>query len=116
MRAALLFIALLTSAVPALALEPYFRGKTIRIVVGFSAGGGYDVYARAIARHMGKHIPGNPSIIVENMAGAASLISANYVYKAAKPDGLTIGHFIGGLFLPQVLGREGVQFHARQSE
>ena len=116
MRAALLFIALLTAAVPALAQEPYFRGKTIRIVVGFSAGGGYDVYARAIARHMGKHIPGNPSIIVENMAGAASLISANYVYKAAKPDGLTIGHFIGGLFLQQVLGREGVEFDARKFE
>ena len=62
----------------------YFKGKTIRIIVGFSASGGYDVYARAIARHMGKNLPGNPSIIVENMAGAASLISANYVYKAAK--------------------------------
>ena len=57
----------------------FYEGKTIRIIVGFSPGGGYDVYARAIARHMGKYIPGNPSINVENMAGAASLISANYV-------------------------------------
>jgi tripartite-type tricarboxylate transporter receptor subunit TctC len=97
---------LLTAAIPAAAQEPYFKGKTIRIVVGFSEGGGYEVYARAIARHMGKYIPGNPSIMVENMAGAASLISANYVYRAAKPDGLTIGHFIGGLFLQQVLGRQ----------
>jgi tripartite-type tricarboxylate transporter receptor subunit TctC len=65
---------------------------------------------------MGKYIPSNPSIMVENMAGAASLISANYVYKAAKPDGLTIGHFIGGLFLQQVLGRQGVEFDARKFE
>ncbi len=115
-RAALLVIALLIPAAPVLAQEPFFKGKTIRIIVGFSPGGGYDVYARAIARHMGKYIPGKPSIIVENMAGAASLISANYVYKAAKPDGLTIGHFIGGLFLQQALGRQGVEFDARKFE
>jgi tripartite-type tricarboxylate transporter receptor subunit TctC len=98
------------------AQEPFFKGKTIRIVVGFSAGGGYDLYARAIARHMGQHIPGNPTIVVENMAGAASMISANHVYKVAKPDGLTIGHFIGGLFLQQVLGRQGIEFDARKFE
>jgi tripartite-type tricarboxylate transporter receptor subunit TctC len=68
-RSVFLLIALLIAAIPAVAQEPYFKGKTIRIVVGFSAGGGYDVYARTIARHMGKYIPGNPSIIVENMAG-----------------------------------------------
>jgi tripartite-type tricarboxylate transporter receptor subunit TctC len=101
---------------PVIAQDAFFKGKTIRIVVGFSAGGGYDVYARAIARHMGKHIAGHPSIIVENMAGAASLISANHVYKAARPDGLTIGHFIGGLFLQQALGRQGVEFDARKFE
>ncbi|MDP2603381.1 MAG: tripartite tricarboxylate transporter substrate-binding protein [Deltaproteobacteria bacterium] len=98
------------------AQEPFFKGKTIHIVVGFSAGGGYDLYARAIARHMGRHIPGNPTIVVENMAGAASMISANHVYKVAKPDGLTIGHFIGGLFLQQVLGRQGIEFDARKFE
>ncbi len=98
------------------AQEPFFKGKTIRIVVGFSAGGGYDIYARAIARHMSRHIPGNPTIVVENMAGAASMISANHVYKVAKPDGLTIGHFIGGLFLQQVLGRQGIEFDARKFE
>ena len=69
------------------------------MVVGFSAGGGFDVYSRALARHLPKHIPGNPTIIVENMVGAGSLISANHVYKVATPDGLTIGNFIGGLFL-----------------
>jgi len=101
---------------PPRAQEPFFKGKTVRIVVGFSAGGGYDIYSRAIARHMGRHIPGNPAIVVENMAGAASMISANHVYKVAKPDGLTIGHFIGGLFLQQVLGRQGIEFDARKFE
>ena len=79
----------------AFAQESFYKDKTIRIIVGFSAGGGFD--ARAIARHMGKHIPGNPTTIVENMTGAGSLIAANYVYKAAKPDGLTVGNFAGGL-------------------
>jgi tripartite-type tricarboxylate transporter receptor subunit TctC len=101
---------------PAAAQDVFFKGKTIRIIVGFSAGGGYDLYARAIARHMGNHIPGNPTIVVENMAGAASMISANHVYKVAKPDGLTIGHFIGGLFLQQILGRQGIEFDARKFE
>lgn len=98
------------------AQESFFKGKTIRIIVGFSAGGGYDLYARTIARHIGKHIPGNPVLVVENMAGAGSLVSANHLYKAAKPDGLTIGHFIGGLFIQQVLGKPGIEFDARKFE
>jgi tripartite-type tricarboxylate transporter receptor subunit TctC len=95
---------------PARAQEPFYKGQTIRIIVGASAGGGYDTYSRTIARHMGKHIPGNPNILVENMPGAGFLIAANHVYKVAKPDGLTIGHFIGGLFLQQLLGKPGVEF------
>ncbi|HEU4343253.1 MAG TPA: tripartite tricarboxylate transporter substrate-binding protein [Candidatus Binatia bacterium] len=98
------------------AQEPFFRGKTVRIIVGFSPGGGFDTYARAISRHMHKHIPGNPSVIVENMTGAGSLIAANNVYKVAKPDGLTMGHFIGGLFVQQLLGRAGVEFDGRKFE
>jgi tripartite-type tricarboxylate transporter receptor subunit TctC len=90
----------------------FYEGKSIRIIVGFSAGGGYDAYSRLLGRHMGKHIPGNPVIVVENMPGAGSMISANYTYKAAKPDGLTIGHFIGGLFLQQLLGKAGIEFDA----
>ena len=90
----------------------FYEGKTIRMIVGFPAGGGYDAYTRTIGRHIGKHISGNPAIIVENMAGAGSMISANYVYKAAKPDGLTIGHFIGGLFLQQLLSKPGIEFDA----
>jgi tripartite-type tricarboxylate transporter receptor subunit TctC len=98
------------------AAEDFYRGKSMRIVVGFSAGGGFDTYARVIARHLSKHIPGQPGIVVENMTGAGSLIAANHVFKVAKPDGLTIGHFIGGLFLGQVLGQAGVEFDARKFE
>ncbi|HSK30198.1 MAG TPA: tripartite tricarboxylate transporter substrate-binding protein [Candidatus Limnocylindria bacterium] len=96
--------------------EPFYKGKTVRIIVGGSAGGGYDTYTRAIARHLGKHVPGNPVFVVENMTGAGSLISANHVYKVAKPDGLTIGHFIGGLMLQHVLGRPGIEFDGRKFE
>src|SRR5262245_8679980 len=94
----------------------FYRGKSIRIIVGFSAGGGFDTYARAISRHLSKHIPGYPSVVVENMTGAGSLIAANHVFKVAKPDGLTIGHFIGGFFLGQVLGQPGIEFDARKFE
>lgn len=98
------------------AQESFYKGKNVRIIVGLSAGGGYDTYTRAIARHLGKHIPGNPTIIVENMVGAGSLIAANHLYRVAKPDGLTIGHFLGGLFLQQVLGRPGIEFDGRKFE
>jgi len=93
-----------------------YEGKTVRIIVGFTAGGGFDLYSRAIARHMKKHIPGNPTFIVENMTGAGSLVAANHVYKVAKPDGLTIGHFIGGLFMQQLLEKPGIEFDARKFE
>lgn len=100
----------------AAASDDYYRGKTVRIVVGLSAGGGFDIYARALARHMGKHIAGNPSFVVDNMPGAGSMIAANHVYKAAKPDGLTIGHFVGSLFMQQLLGRPGAEFEATKYE
>lgn len=96
------------------AQESYYKDKVIRMVVGFAAGGGFDTNARIIARHMGKHIAGNPSITVDNMTGAGSQIAANYVYKAAKPDGLTIGNFAGGLVMNQVFGKAGVEFDARK--
>ena len=96
--------------------EPFYKGKTIRLIVGLAPGGGFDTYSRVIARHMGKHIPGNPTTVVENMPGAASLLAANYVYKAAKPDGLTIGNFIGGLSFQQLLGLPGVEFDAPKFE
>jgi tripartite-type tricarboxylate transporter receptor subunit TctC len=109
--------ALLSAAVDhAIAQEPFYQGKTVKIVVGFSAGGGYDAYARTIARHMGKYIPGQPTIVVENMPGAGSMISANHIGKAAKPDGLSIAHFSGGLFFQELLGEPGVQFESRKLE
>jgi len=96
--------------------QSFFEGKTLRIIVGLGAGGGYDTYARVLARNIGRHIPGNPTIIVDNMPGAGSLISANHLYRIAKPDGLTVGHFTGGLFMGQVLGQPGIEFDARKFE
>ena len=103
-------------AAPASAQEAFYKGKTIRIIVATTPGGGFDAYSRAIARHMAKHIPGNPTIIVENMPGAGMLIGANYLYKQAKPDGLTVGNWIGTLLLGQITDRKGVEFDARKFE
>jgi tripartite-type tricarboxylate transporter receptor subunit TctC len=107
---------LLVLVAPASAQDSFYKGKSIRLIVGATAGGGYDTYSRTIARHMGKYIPGNPGILVENMPGAGFLISANYMYRIAKPDGLTIGHFTGGLFLQQLLGKPGIEFEASKFE
>jgi len=96
--------------------EAFFKGKTVRIIVGYLAGGGFDAYSRAIGRHLSRHIPGSPTVVVENMPGAGGLISANHLYKIARPDGLTIGHFIGSLLMGQVLGQKGIEFDARKFE
>src|SRR5918992_862156 len=112
----LLLLAIYAMVVPAAAQESFYKGKTLRIVVGTSAGGGFDAYTRTIARHLGKHIPGNPNILVENMPGAGHRIGANHVYNIAKPDGLTLGHFQGGLFLAQAIGEPGIQFDALKYE
>jgi tripartite-type tricarboxylate transporter receptor subunit TctC len=96
--------------------QDFYRGKVIRVIVGGSAGGGFDIYTRAMARHMGKHIPGNPSLVVENMTGAGTLIAAKYVHSSAKPDGLSIGMFNGGLILGRVLGMKGIDFDMRELE
>ena len=98
------------------AQEPFYKGKTVRLVVGFSAGGGFDVYSRAISRHLGKHLSGNPTVIVENMTGAGSLVAANHIFKVAKPDGLTIGNINGGIFVQQLLGWPGIEFDALKFE
>jgi tripartite-type tricarboxylate transporter receptor subunit TctC len=104
---AALFLATATNGA---AQSSFFEGKTIRIVVGLPAGDVYDLYARMLADHMGKHIPGNPSFIVQNMAGASSMITANYVYNVAKPDGLTFGSVLPSLYFDQLVGRSEVQF------
>jgi tripartite-type tricarboxylate transporter receptor subunit TctC len=88
----------------------FFEGKTARILVGFSPGGSYDLWARLIARHMGKHMPGNPNFVVQNMTGGGSMVAANYVYNVAKPDGLTLAVVTPGLYIEQLAGRKEVQF------
>jgi tripartite-type tricarboxylate transporter receptor subunit TctC len=94
-----------------------FKGKTLRIIVGFAASEGFDTYSRTIARHLGRHSPGDSTVIVENMTGAGGLISANYVYKMAKADGLTLGNLqIGPLITAQILKRPGVQYDAVKFE
>src|ERR671918_390585 len=98
----IVFISLL--AVPNGHADDFYKGKTIHFVVGAPAGGGYDTYTRAITRHLGKHIPGNPSMVVDNMDGAGSLVAANHVYNRAKPDGLTVGVWISGQIIRQALG------------
>jgi len=112
----LIAIGLSFGAEAGFAQDPFYRGKVLRIIVGFPAGGGYDTYSRFLSRHMGKFIPGNPTIVVENMSGAGSMISANHIFRVAKADGLTMGHFIGGLFLQQILGKPGIEFDARKFE
>ena len=106
----------ITLVLPLYAAAPFYEGKTIRIIVGFSAGGGFDSYSRLIARHLGRHIPGDPAVVVENMPGAASLVAANHVYKVAKPDGLTIVNFHGNQVINQVIGNPGIEFDARKFE
>ena len=82
-----------TTSAPAQTVEEFYKGKTINLVIGFSVGGGYDLYARHLARHIGRHIPGNPTIVPQNMAGAGSLRAANFIYSAAPKDGTAFGTF-----------------------
>ena len=112
----ILGIALIAMTATAASAEDFYKGKTLRIVVGSAPGGGFDAYARLMGRHLGKHIPGAPRTLVANMTGAGNLIAANYMYNKAKPDGLTIGHWVGTLVLQQVLGNKRVQFDARKFE
>jgi tripartite-type tricarboxylate transporter receptor subunit TctC len=96
--------------------DDFYKGKSVRIIVGGSAGGGFDTYSRIMARHMGKHIPGNPAIMVENMTGAGTLIAAKYLHGSAKPDGLAFGIFNGALILGRALGMKGIDFDVRELE
>ena len=93
---------------------PYYEGKRISIVVGFPPGGGYDRMARLLQKHLPKYIPGKPTIIVENMDGAGTIVAANYIYNIAKPDGLTIGTFSKGLPASQLVKAPGVKFDIRK--
>ena len=92
------------------AQPPFYQGKSIRLIRGGQAGDLYDLWTRLVANHLGKYIPGNPSIVVQNMPGAGSVIAANYVYGVAKPDGLTLGSINPGIYMDQLIGRKEVQF------
>lgn len=94
--------------------ENYYKGKTITIVIGSTAGGFYDRWGRLFARYMGKYIPGQPEFIAQNMAGAGSVIATNHVYKVAKPDGLTLLMPLNSVYVDQLVGRPQVQFDLRK--
>jgi tripartite-type tricarboxylate transporter receptor subunit TctC len=95
-------------------VEDFYKGKTINLVIGYSVGGGYDLYARTVGRHLGKHIPGNPTVLVQNMAGAGSLKAANYIYGVAAKDGTALGTFARGLPMEPLIGTSVTQFDARK--
>jgi tripartite-type tricarboxylate transporter receptor subunit TctC len=104
------------ASVPAKAADTianFYKGKTVQVLIGFSAGGGYDIYARTLARYMGKHIPGNPTLVPQNMPGAGTLKVANYIYNVAPKDGTVFGTFARGIPMEKLLGRTvGEQFDA----
>ena len=90
----------------------FYKGRTIFVIVGYSAGGGYDLYARVLAQHMGRHIPGNPTLIPQNMPGASSIKAANYLYSVAAKDGTVIGTFARGMASAALMGQ--ANFDARK--
>ena len=91
--------------------EPFYKGKTLRVLVGTTAGSLYDLWARTIAAHLVKHIPGNPESLVQNMPGAGHKVATNYMYNLAKPDGLTIiGSILPGVYMDQLIGRSEVKY------
>lgn len=106
----LVSLILLPTLSHAQSVADFYKGKDVEIIVGYGAGGGYDLTARALARHMGKYIPGSPKIIVRNMPGAGSIVAANHVNNVAPKDGSTIGVYADFLPIVKLLGLEGVQF------
>jgi tripartite-type tricarboxylate transporter receptor subunit TctC len=112
-KAAIMLGFALMAALPASA-QDFYKGKTIVLIVGTAAGGGFDTYSRMLARHLGKYLPGNPNTTVQNMPGAGQLIAANHLYTRAQPDGLTVGHFSGSVIFRHVLGDQGVMFDGRK--
>jgi tripartite-type tricarboxylate transporter receptor subunit TctC len=106
-----LFGAAVAYAQPA---DDFYRGRTVNLVIGYSVGGGYDLHGRMLARHLGKHIPGNPAIVVQNMPGGGSLRAANYLYNAAPKDGSAIGIFSRGMAMEPLIGSSHTQYDARK--
>jgi len=98
------------SAAQAQSVAEFYKGKTVELLIGYSGGGGYDVYARLLARHMGKHIPGNPTVVPRNMPGAGSLVLANWLYNVAPKDGTAFGIIGSGTGFDPLLGIEAAKF------
>jgi tripartite-type tricarboxylate transporter receptor subunit TctC len=108
---AILTCLLLLVATPAVAAQtPFYQGKTITMIVGTKAGDVYDLYGRFVADILQKYVPGNPNVVVQNVAGAASLIAANQLYNIGKPDGLTVGAIYSALYFEQLVKRPEVKF------
>jgi tripartite-type tricarboxylate transporter receptor subunit TctC len=95
-------------------VEAFYKGKTMQLLIGFGPGGGYDLYGRAVARHMGRFIPGNPTLVPQNMAGAGSVRAASSLYNAAPKDGTVIGTFSRGIIVDTLLGANKGQFEAQK--
>ncbi len=93
-------------------VEDFYRDKTVNLIIGYGPGGGYDGYARLLARHLGRHIPGNPTIVPKNMPGAGSLVAANYLYGVAPADGTEFGIFGRGIAMAPLLNGEGAEYDA----
>src|SRR3974390_1760781 len=112
--AAASILILLTAVSLGFAQSPaeFYKGKNIELYIGYSIGGGYDLYARVLARHIGKHIPGNPTIVPKNMEGAGSLRLANYLYVVAPRDGTVIGTVARGIAFDPLLNEGGAQYDA----
>ena len=104
----------LVAARSTVSAQDFYKDKTVTIIVGYSPGGSFDLYARVLARYIGRYLPGNPTRIVENMTGAGGLIAANHLYNRVKPDGLTIGAWAAPLVLQQIMGNEAAQFDGRR--
>lgn len=105
---------LIVAASPITSGADFYQDKTLKIIVPFPPGGGWDTYARVTARHISKHIPGHPNIIVQNVPGAGGLVGVNFVYNRVKPDGLTIGMFQTTNAFLQIAGDSAVKFDARK--
>jgi Tripartite tricarboxylate transporter family receptor len=119
-RLTILFVLVLVSTVlivctpQPIQAQDFYKDKTLTIIVGYSPGGSFDLYARVLARYIGRYLPGNPTRVVENMTGAGGMIAANHLYNRVKPDGLTIGAWASPLVLQHIMGNEAAQFDGRK--
>ena len=111
---AVALVAGLAGAAQAQSVEQFYKGKNVNLYIGYGTGGGYDFYGRLVSRHMGRHIPGNPTIVPQNMPGAGSLKAANYIYSVAPKDGSALGIITQSVAIEEALGTPGVQYKSAE--